>query len=410
MAKAKPKKKIQKKTRKERLADMKKLISATNTGAGHMLVKMANHQSVSYLLRRPTGIPSLDLALAGGFPASSTSVIAGPDGAGKDYLVWRMVAEQQKLYGDEFAMVIYQTEFPLDKRFAREFCGVEIGFTDEELDEIDEALVDNGLEPFSEEKRKEYKRQVGDIYVIQGGSAEEAFDEILDYTAVGACQLIIVNSIGFLETEAKLAVDSLSDHPQQRSEASLLKRFCTSLSNILNRGLDHGTTQNETTIILVDQVRAKDGASLAGRRFIQDRDKYRSASGAWALKHGKACEIILHKGRVIRNEKDKSAPPLGREINWEITKGKLGTHDLKRGSFYFLFEGGADVVTDLIGLCREYDVIETRGAWYYYETKDISVKANGEVAFRKKIEGDPVLADLLTNACLRAAQIAFRHT
>ena len=68
------------------------------------------------------------------------------------------------------------------------------------------------------------------------------------------------------------------------------------------------------------------------------------------------------------------------------------------------------MITDLIGLCREYDVIENRGAWYYYETKEISVKANGEAAFRKKIEADPALAELLTNACLRSAQIAFRHT
>jgi len=406
MAKAKS---AQKKTQKERLMEMNALIDSTNATAGHLLVKRANHQTVSYLLRRPTGVPSLDIALAGGFPASSTSVIAGPDGSGKDYLVWRMVAEQQRLYGDDFAMVIYQTEFPLDKRFAREFCGVQIGFTDEELDELDAALVDNGLEPFSPEKRKEYQTQIGEICVIQGGSAELAFDEILDYTATGACQLIVVNSLGFLETEAKLAVDSFQDHPQQRSEAALLKRFCTSLSNILNRGLDGGNTQNETTVILIDQVRAKDQASLAGRRFVPDRDKYRAASGAWALKHGKACEVVLHKGRVIRNEKDKTGPLLGREISWEITKGKLGTHDLKRGSYYFLFKGGIDVISDLIGLCKEYDLIEVKGAWFYYENGEFSFKANGEVALRKKIDKDPKLAKHLMDECLRVARIAYRH-
>ena len=406
---AKAKKASNTSTQKDRLAVLSSLIDEASKDSDRILVKRANDQSVSYLLRRPTGIPSLDLALAGGFPASSTSVIAGPDGSGKDYLIWRMVAEQQRLYGDDFAMVIYQTEFPLDKKFAREFCGVQIGFTDEELDELDKARQDNGMDPLTKEARKEYKNQIGEIIVIQGGSAELAFDRIIDYAATGACQLIVVNSIGFLETEAKIAAESFQNHPQQRSEAALLKRFCTTLSNILNLGLDGGTKQNETTIMLVDQVRAKDAAALMGRRFVQERDKYRAASGAWALKHGKACELVLHKGKPLRDEKNKTGPLLGREVTWEITKGKLGTHDLKKGSYYFLFNGGADIISDLIGLCRQYDIINVKGAWYYYQKHGFDLKANGEAALRKKIQEDPELQKHLKDACLSAAEIAFRY-
>jgi hypothetical protein len=60
---------------------------------GPIPVIRGSEASSSYLLRRPTGITSLDIALAGGFPGGTVSVLVGPDGVGKDFLFWTMAAD-----------------------------------------------------------------------------------------------------------------------------------------------------------------------------------------------------------------------------------------------------------------------------------------------------------------------------
>ena len=378
-----------------------------NKQYGQEVIRNACEMSSTYLLRRPTGILSLDIGLGGGFPASAPSVIVGPDGAGKDYLLWKICAESQKIYGDDFAMAVYLTEFRLDKKYMKDKCGLKIGMSDAELDEEDRARVEAKLPPLTEEERAYYAEQVGDIYVITGVTAEEGLDAIIAYVQSNACQIVAVNSIGFFQTEAKENTDSFKEFAQQRNEAMLLSKFMPKLAMTLNRDVGPGE-RNETTVLLINQVRAKDqmGRPMHGRP-LQDRDKYQSASNSWALKHGKAIELMIHNGKKHYDE--AAGKLIGREKNWTLTKGKLGTHEGVSGSFDYWFEIGVDVLEDTIRTAKYLGVLETSGAWLSYTHDTYGFKAQGEDRARQYLQEHPELVDHLNEMCLRAAKVVCRY-
>ncbi len=326
-------------TQKERL---RMVVAGINAEAGRDVVRVASDASSSYLLRRPTGIISLDLGLAGGFPAAAPTVLTGPDGAGKDYLLWRTCAEAQRIYGDDFACAIYLTEFKADKLFMKDVCGFHVGMTPEEIEELDEARQKAGLPALTDEQREYYAFEIGSPYIIDGVIAEQGFDSILTFVESNTCQIAAVNSIGFLQTAAKEKKEKLEEFAQQANEAMLMTKFMPKLANILNAGGPDGE-RNETAIILVNQVRSKDEKPRGKPGVpIPERKKYRSAVQAWALKHGKAIELMLHKGKPIWDE--EMGIYVGKESFWELTKGKLGTHEGIKGSYNFFFDGGADIV------------------------------------------------------------------
>jgi RecA/RadA recombinase len=391
----------------DRRARLDAVIARVNKEMKQNVIRRADEASSSYLLRRPTGITSVDIALAGGFPASSSCVIVGPDGAGKDYLLWRTCAEVQKLYGEDFAMAVYLTEFRVDKKYMRDICGFKIAMSDEELDEQDAAREDIGLPVLTAEERERYKEQVGRIYLIYGVTAEEGFDAIMDIISSNGCQIVAVNSIGFLQTEAKEEQESFKDFAQQRNEAILISKFLPKLAMVLNRDLPNGE-RNETTLLLLNQVRSKDnqGPRMPGRPTL-DRDKYRPGAEAYALKHGKAIELIIHNGKVHYDE--VAQMKIGREKNWELNKGKLGTHEGIKGTFDYFYEDGADIIGDLVKTCKSYEIFEMNGAWVSFEHPEHGFKVMGEDRARMHIQERPELVELLRDACFRKAGIIYRH-
>jgi len=229
--KKKPAKKAGKKDAKpeSKKARIDNLIASINTHHKREVITRASDVMTSYLLRRPSGILSFDLALAGGWPAGALSVITGPDGAGKDYHLNRAIAECQRIYGDDCAVVIYSTEFKFDKLFARNMCGVQVALTDEEIAEINHSRLQHGQEPLSEEERKELQTEVGRIILIEGVIAEDGLDIVLDCVASNEFQIVAINSLGVLQTAAKEDTDSLRDFAQQSNEAILVSKFMPKL-------------------------------------------------------------------------------------------------------------------------------------------------------------------------------------
>ena len=98
-------------TAKDRAKAIDSIVNAAARKYGGGRVELSENTNSSYLLRRPTGILSLDLAMAGGWPAAAPNVLVGPDGVGKDYLLWRTMAEAQRTYGEDFCAAVYFTEF-----------------------------------------------------------------------------------------------------------------------------------------------------------------------------------------------------------------------------------------------------------------------------------------------------------
>ncbi len=390
----------------ERLTAIENLL---NEPGKPKVIRRASESSSSYLLRRPTGITSLDIKLAGGFPASSPVMLTGPDGAGKDYLLLRTCAEVQRIYGDQFAMAIYLTEFRMDKPFARDVCGLKVAMTNDELDELDLARDNAGLEPLTQEERDRYQEQDGTVHIIEGVPAEYGFDAIIQCVASNAYQIIAVNSVGFMQTLAKEGTESYEEFPQQRNEAILLSKFMPDLALTMNKTNNFGE-RNESCVVLIDQVRSKDQAPRAMKgRKPQEKDKYRPARQVWAMKHGLSIVLEIHKGK--RHYDDVEKCYLGREVKWEITKGKLGTHDGISGTYNFFYDGGADTVGDLITEAQRLEVFDVSGNWLYLDdpVTGISIKANGKAQARRAVMENPELRDRLRYLCFQAAGVVYRH-
>ncbi len=372
-------------------------------------VEYSEKTQSSYILRRPTGILSVDIAMAGGFPASAPSVLVGPDGAGKDYLLWRTAAEVQRIYGEDFVMACYFTEFKPDKPFMKDICGLQIAMSEQELEDLDRARHAMRRPKLTPQEIDHYRYQVGTFCAIYGISADHGFDQIFRFIKANVCQLVAVNSIGFLQTEAKEAVDSYEEFAQQRNEATLLSKALPQFAMHMNHPDENGLP-NETTLILVNQVRSKDQAArVMPGRPLQAKDTYKTASNSWALKHGKAIELFVHNGPVIYDESAKPPFPIGRKKSWELTKGKLGTHEGIKGEFNFLFHKGADVESDLVNVATQLGIIESNGAWYSYDDGEFRFKVQGAAGVARVLEESPGLLESIRIACFNAAGTTCRY-
>ena len=144
-------------------------------------------------------------------------------------------------------------------------------------------------------------------------------------------------------------------------------------------------------------------------RVPQEKDGYKTAANAWALKHGKALELFVHNGPKIYDEEAKPPYPLGRKKSWEITKGKLGTHEGIRGEFDYLYGFGADIYGDLVNTAIKLGVIQLSGSWVSYDSEGFRFKTQGAARVLELMRKETELAEHLKTRCFQAAETLCRH-
>jgi RecA/RadA recombinase len=392
------------------------LIAKINLEMGGEVIRRADEATTSHLLRRPTGITSLDLRIGGGFPAGAISLITGEDGVGKDYILNCCIRELQRNYGKEMRVAIFSTEFPYAKDYARNVCGVKVADTDEEIEEKNLGRIARGLPPLTEEEEAHCKEQIGDILLIQGVNADQGLDILLDVLATGQFQLIAINSLGVFETSAKEAKESVEEHAAQSSEAQLLARWVPKVFMHLNRMTPDGR-RNETTLIATNQVRAnREPPKTKPGMQTPTWMKVQPGSGSWALKHGKAIDLFMYKhdtkDNCIYDETVKPPDLLGRKIFWRLLKGKLGTHDGKHGAYDYYFADGADLVGDLLASAVSVDAIEKNASYYRFTTDDgeVLLNAQGQEKACSLLRESPDLQHAVREAVYAKAGLICRYT
>lgn len=386
------------------------VMSTVNSQFGGEVIRRANEANTSYTLRRPTGICGLDIGIGGGYPAGALSLLTGPDGAGKDYIMNCAIREVQKNYGEESRIAILSTEFPYDKKFARDQAGVEVGMTGEEIDDLIRNRARAGAPPLTDEEIAVYQNQIGEIVLIQGLLMDHALDVFLNLLDTGAFQLMMINSLGVMETVAKDDTESLEEHAIQSSEAQLLSRFIPKMFMYQNRPM-RGGGRNETTILAANQVRAnRSMPRMKPGVPIPDYMKYQPGSGSRALAHGKAIDVMLHKGADILDKTVEPHVAVGRTINWELVKGKLGTHDGIEGSYDYFFSEGVDLAMALLPQAVLYGVIEQSGAWYSFDDGETSFNVQGAPKAAEKLRENRDFYDYIYRRTVAAAGIYCRYT
>lgn len=398
-------------------------------GGEGVVIQSAAELETRYDLRRRCGIPSLDIACGGGLPAGGLSQIDGPEGVGKNFLLNCYFAQAQQIYQEDFRAVMLCLEFTFDKWYARA-CGFQVALSNYEIDVEQRRRYKVGEPLLDEEEVAELGVSPGKFYVLRGPEAEKLLDSTVEYIRSNTMQIIGVDSWDSMLTSDENEKD-LEDNARVANASNVQTRWMKKVQGALAprkrcpecysypvehkrgsggsyrytctecewKGKQPYNEENETTIIGIRQVRANMKGGLYAREY--------KVGGAWALKHGKLIDVQLRPGE-IKWDKGRTVK-LAKEIVWELMKGKAGTHEGKKGAYwYYLNPPAVDFCSDLINWCKQNGVLEYVGKkWVLHHHGML----NGDVAFTSKealqggVEEDPELQKVLWQLMLRAADM-----
>ena len=398
----KPKKRKPKKATKQERLEL--LSAAINKElGGHAVIMPAQDVPNVHILRRPFGIPSMDMRIGGGLPASGISTISGPPGVGKSLLCWQAAAQVQKNYGDNAAILYATNEGALAKDLAR-MGGCAAACSPGEIDEIQATRALRGLRPLGKAELEGLEASVGILQQAVADSAEALLDLILMSVRSGEYQLVVVDSITNMLPES--VRDSEMGGGKVSDRAGLVTQFVTKLTHAFLTPTPMGGV-NESSLLAVKQMR-----SNMNRRSMRSPETKESLV-ANALDHNRLVGLQLdqegdHFGTGSGWHKKRD----GKVVKWKVIKGKAGCHEGHSGSYNFHFDAGVDVVGDVVYSAIMMGVIVKEGSWFYIvdEEGEIVSKHQGKDKLRSAVAQDPGLGDDLVASTMRAAEIVYRTT
>lgn len=347
----------------DRKTEIALLTSSINAAfKGRALVRSGADITNVFILRRPTTISTLDLALGGGIPAGGLTQIIGRFSSGKSYLANKVMAEVQNNYGDEAALSVNMTEMRYDKFFAKWKCGVRIAMSDAEIATLQQINHQNGHPPFSDQQVAWLKDQAGTFVESVAAVAEQLLEVAVQQVESNLFQVVLIDSFGALLTAAEAEHEDGLEGKHRGGAAMVVTQFMHRLHAALNMPDKYGRP-NTTTVIGINQYRDNVTAGPYGNPM--------KVAGGHALGHGKLVDIHVEQGKKHTIKVGNEFKIIGKEINWEIMKGKAGCHDGPKGTYNFYFgeQGygfGVDVYTDLLVAGLTTSVIDQAGAWYSY--------------------------------------------
>jgi RecA/RadA recombinase len=323
-----------------------------------------------YLTRRvPTGITSLDAELHGGFPCAGISQLIGRRNCGKTYLYWRAIAELQKLLGSRLSVMLAMNEMHADISQAR-LAGVAIRYSEDMIAEFARARHKNGMPPFTPAELADMRHQIGNFHEVVAFSGEDLYQAVYDGVYENAYHFIAIDSIGNVMSGQE--ADNESFHDKTRGGAAAVNtQFIHKILPTLMTRAPNGTIR-DTCIVVVNQIRDDQ----------KNPDAPYKNTGGHSLEHAKFVDIFLSPGptigkeekiRVTSGEVRTKREFWGKEVNWEIKKGKAGIHEGARGTWSYYFNDerspvwcrdNVDIYSDAILYAADNHVLEQNGAWY----------------------------------------------
>lgn len=382
-------------TREERLEILQQNVNASFKG--RVLLQRGDEISNVFILRRPTGITSLDLGIGGGMPAGGLTQIIGFDGAGKDYITNRTVANLQANYGQRTAVCFAMTELAYDKVYGKK-CGVRVAFTQQEIENWEESIK----RKFTAEELHWATDQIGTFHQVMAGNAEELLEVTAQCVESNLYQVVVINSFGALLTKAEEESEGGVADKHYGGAAGPITAFIHRLHAALNLPDAYGKP-NLTTIIGINQVRENLGKDAQW-------NPVRTAGGR-ALKHGKLVDIMLTAKSKLPLPGSDNKIFVGKEIHWEVLKGKAGCHDGPKGMYPFYYGEqnypfGADIYQDLISAAVQRGIVQMKGAWLSYGDDD-SFQAQGAIKFSHLVASTPGMFDLIRKKVFDTSGINF---
>jgi len=306
------------------------------------LLTSADQASTPYMVRRPTGITELDIHLGGGFAAGGASVLGGPYNSGKSWLLWRMFAMQQQIYGDAFVGAIANIEHALPYDQAVD-AGCKIAIPDDVLNQWAEWREQRGMPKFTGEEVAQLKHQVGTIEFINGVTGEDILGNVLALNKENIFSIIGIDSISAL-TPAADVDKTLTEEQKRGSHATMMKKF------LMHYGAQVRGGRNYTSLMCTQQAVANQSP------YGFDWD----LKGGEYVKHIALVTLMMWSGDKIYRGSEKNV--VGKYMKYKTRKGKAGTHDNLSGEFpYYYHLGSVDVHGELMASAMRRGLLMNTG-------------------------------------------------
>ena len=391
---AEPEKKPEKKG-KETASNMDILIKDFERKFGKYSIIRASDFEDPFVVRRPTGILGLDLALCGGIPASGLSELYGPESTGKTYLAFRIAREIQRIYADEAKICYASFGNPIDKSLLH-FTGVKVAFTKDETEKFEQSC---GHLLTTEEKIR-MRLNIGEFLILSNddGQGERTLDMIIAMIASGYFHLVIIDEVGIHATEWRMKQD-LTKGGKAGDSAFLMNQFMRKYHGFMNRRVE-GKIKMTSTLVCT-QVRTK--IDMFGQASSNPGSEIPTGRG---MQHGKLIDLHLFQGKQLKvSETDKES--YGKMVHWRIAKAKTGVKEGSKGSYIHLKDRGADIWDDALQIGLKLGLVKLNGA--YYKILDSTKSYQGQERAKLSLMLDTELMNTLRKEAFRVSGVVMRE-
>lgn len=290
----------------------------------------ATHLDVEVI---PTGSISLDIALGvGGVPRGRVTEIYGPEASGKTTLAQHIVAEAQKMGG---LAAFIDMEHALDPNYARK-CGV----------------------------------NVEDLYISQPDTGEQALEIAEALIRSGAVDIVVIDSVAALVPRAEIEGEMGDAHIGL--QARLMSQALRKLSGAIK--------QSNTSMVFTNQLRMKIGVLFGNPE---------TTSGGRALKFYSSVRLDMRRVQAIK----QSGEIIGTRAKVRVVKNKVAP-PFRVAEFDIMYNEGISRVGDVLDVGVEMDLIDKRGAYYYYDEERVG---HGRENAKDFLRDNPELAIEIEN-------------
>lgn len=341
-------------TAAERQKAAKAVMAKINKSFDSEVIVTADQVHSNAWLRRPSGVMQLDIDTGGGLPAGTFNTLTGPDGAGKTTLLYMYFAMHQRLYGNDSYCALAAVEGGIDYFQARR-VGWIIPIPMEVIDARQRELKERNQPQLTKEEVADLRREIGHNHIIRGlSTAEEYLDVLESLLLSNVYGMAGLDSYEALMPKSEAGLNSLEEFPVQAARASVIGRFLQHYGPITRN------KENFTTFIMTCQVRynrKKAEAQAHIAKYLKDWSGVVPPS----VKHWRQYDVqVWSGGKITNGSKEKEGKvTLGKDVNWEITKAKLGGHDHVIGdAAYYYDERGFDCLRTVLITGIKYGVIK----------------------------------------------------
>lgn len=268
----------------------------------------------------PTGVPSFDKLMGGGFARGKITILSGQPSMGKSTVAYGAIAEAQKM---GLIPLLYDVEYAYDRQYAESI----------------------GIDP---------KR----LQVLREEYAEDGLDAVLEAVSSGKYPLIVIDSIGALLS--RTVAEKTTGEKTIGAQASLVSTFIRkavpklSLRNVALVCITH-----EFTDLMSGKVMASGGAKL--------------------MYHASQHLRLKQKFGVVLKQGDQK---IGKVIVAEMKKNKLTSTESKEAEAHFLYDSGFSKTADLLDTALEKGIISRKGNTYYLGTEKLGMISKLRILFK----------------------------